>query len=105
MVRVIEARHVRDYVVWLRFSDGSEGEVDLRRELHGEVFEPLKDKKFFRSVAVHPEWHTIAWPNGADFAPEFLHSAVKARLTGRFSRPRPRSGAGGHAKARAGRGG
>jgi len=30
MVRVTAARHVRDYVVWLRFSDGTECEVDLR---------------------------------------------------------------------------
>ncbi|MGD0949761.1 MAG: DUF2442 domain-containing protein [Candidatus Binatia bacterium] len=82
MVRVIEARHVRDYVVWLRFSDGIEGEVDLRDELYGEVFAPLKDPALFRSFAVHPEWHTIAWSSGADFAPEFLHEAVKARLTG-----------------------
>ena len=47
MVRVVEARHVADYVIWLRFGDGTEGEVDLKDELYGEVFEPLKDKKFF----------------------------------------------------------
>lgn len=105
MVRVTDARHVRDYVVWLRFSDGTEGEVDLRRELHGEVFERLKDKKLFATVAVHPDWHTIAWPNGADLAPEFLHAAVKAGLTGRSSRPRPRGHPGGRARARVGRGG
>src|SRR3990172_8643148 len=99
MVRVIDARYVRDYVVWLRFSDGTEGEVDLRTELHGEVFEPLRDKKLFRSVAVHPEWHTIAWPNGADFAPEFLHAGVNAGLPRRSSRPRPRSRTGGPARA------
>jgi hypothetical protein len=81
MVRVIQARHVREYIVWLRFSDGIEGEVDLRDELFGEVFAPLKDPAVFRLFCVHPEWHTIAWPNGADFAPEFLHDAVKARLT------------------------
>ena len=103
MVRVIHVRHVRDYVVWLRFSDGTEGEVDLREELHGEVFEPLRDRKLFHSVAVHPEWHTIAWPNGADFAPEFLHAAVAARLTRRSSRPRPRRGSRGRAAAVGGR--
>jgi hypothetical protein len=104
MLRVTEARYVRDYVVWLRFNDGTAGEVDLRRELHGEVFEPLRDKALFRSVAVHPDWHTIAWPNGADFAPEFLHAAVSARLTRRSSRPRPPS-RGGRARAGVGRGG
>lgn len=78
MVRVTDARYVRDYVVWVRFADGVEGEVDLRDELHGEVFLPLKDKKLFRALSVNPDWHTISWPNGADLAPEFLYAAVTA---------------------------
>lgn len=105
MVRVIEARYVKDYVVWLRFNDGTEGEVDLQEELHGEVFEPLRNKKLFRSVAVHPDWHTIAWPNGADLAPEFLHAAVKARLTKRSGHHRPRRPSRGQARVGAGRDG
>jgi len=76
MVKVVEALHVNDYVIWLRFSDGTEGEVDLRDELYGEVFEPLKDLDVFKTFFVNPEWGTIAWPNGADLAPEFLYSAV-----------------------------
>lgn len=76
MVRVIEAGYVRDYVIWCRFSDGAEGEVDLQDELYGEVFEPLRDKEFFKNVVLNKDWHTVSWPNGADFAPEFLHSAI-----------------------------
>jgi hypothetical protein len=74
---VVEARHVRDYVVWLRFRDGTAGEVDLRAELWGEVFEPLRDPKYFMQFRVDPELATLVWPNGADFAPEFLHDAVR----------------------------
>ena len=40
---VMEARYVRDFVVWLRFRDGTAGEVDLGPELWGPVFEPLRD--------------------------------------------------------------
>ena len=77
MVHVVEARYVRDYVVWLRFNDGLAGEVDLRDELDGPVFEPLRELEVFRSVRLHPELHTIFWPNGADLAPEFLHERVR----------------------------
>jgi hypothetical protein len=77
MVRVIDAKYLRDYVIWCRFSDGAEGEVDLQDELYGEVFEPLKNQEFFKKFVLNPEWHTIAWPNGADFAPEFLHAAIR----------------------------
>ena len=77
MIHVVEARYVRDYVVWLRFNDGLEGEVDVREELDGPVFEPLRQLQAFQAVHLHPELHTIAWPNGADLAPEFLHERVR----------------------------
>ena len=77
MIRLVEARYVRDYVVWLRFSDGLAGEVDLQGELEGPVFEPLRQLAVFQCVRLHPELHTIVWPNGADLAPEFLHERVR----------------------------
>jgi hypothetical protein len=75
--RVENVQYKGDYVVHIRFSDGIEGDVDLRNELYGEIFEPLKDKKVFAQVRVHPEFRTLVWPNGADFAPEFLYEKVR----------------------------
>ena len=74
-VHVVEARYVRDYTVWLRFNDGTSGEVDLSKELDGPVFEPLRDKDLFRNFTV--AYHTLTWDNGADFAPEFLREQVR----------------------------
>lgn len=74
---VVEAKHVAGHVVWLRFRDGTVGEVDLSAELHGPVFEPLRDVAVFKQFRIHPEFHTLVWPNGADFAPEFLHRAAR----------------------------
>lgn len=75
--RLIEARHVAGHTVWLRFADGAEGEVDLSRALEGPIFEPLKQVETFRSFHLHPELKTLVWPNGADFAPEFLRDALR----------------------------
>ena len=75
--RLFEARYVRDYVLHVRFGDGNEGDVDLGSELHGEVFEPLRDPTYFRQFQVRTDLGTIAWPNGADFAPEFLYNLVR----------------------------
>ena len=74
LISVVEVRYVHDHVVWLRFSDGRTGEVDLRERLRGRVFEPLKDIAIFSQVRVDPEIQTIAWPNGADIAPESLYA-------------------------------
>ncbi len=74
---VVEARYVDGYAIWLRFRDGTAGEINLEKELYGPVFEPLRDPAVFRQFQIHPEFQTLAWPNGADFAPEFLHENVR----------------------------
>lgn len=68
---------VQAYEVELEFSDGVIKKVDLSNELYGEMFEPLKVSDFFKQVALNQETSTIEWPNGADFAPEFLHEIGK----------------------------
>jgi hypothetical protein len=75
--RVEQAHYVRDFTIHIRFSDGMEGDVDLGDELHGELFEPLKDRVLFQRFTIHPEFHTLTWPNGADLAPEFLYEKVQ----------------------------
>lgn len=77
ILHVKEAKYLHDYVIWLRFNDGTEGEVDLSDELDGEVFVPLKDINNFKSFKVDPILETIVWENGADLAPEFLYEKVK----------------------------
>ncbi len=74
--RITEAHYIKRHIIWLRFNNGDE--VDLKDELWGPVFEPLKDITRFRQFSVHPELHTIVWENGADFSPEFLHSCIRA---------------------------
>ena len=48
-----------DYVIWLKFSDGVAGEVELKDELWGPVFEPLKDKEEFKKFRVHPATNNV----------------------------------------------
>ena len=74
MPRVAAVRHVREHVLWLRFSDGIEGEVNLADALRGELFDPLRDPAAFARVGI--ECGTLAWPNGADWAPEELYDRL-----------------------------
>lgn len=76
------AKHVKDYVVALEFDDGMAGEVDLSHFIHrSPVFEPLADVTFSRQF--HIERGTLAWPNGADIAPERLYELLTCSLDGR----------------------
>jgi hypothetical protein len=69
--------YLGDYKIRLEFSDGEIKDVDLKDELYGEVFQPLKDLEFFKKVSVNTDTNTIEWPNGADCAPEFLYEVGK----------------------------
>jgi hypothetical protein len=73
LARVVKAKHLGAHRVWLSFSDGRSGTVDLCDDLWGEVFEPLKDVAYFSVFTVDD---TLIWPNGADFAPEFLYEKI-----------------------------
>lgn len=71
---VVNAEYIDQYKILISFNDGTQGEVDFYPELEGEIFEPLKDLNFFRRF--HIAGGTIAWENGADFAPEFLKDQI-----------------------------
>jgi hypothetical protein len=75
---LIAAKYVKDFIVWVQFDDGVKGEIDLRPELYGPVFEPLLDPRQFRKFSIHPEFRTLVWENGADIAPEFLHEKAQS---------------------------
>lgn len=75
ILHVTEVEYLDEYRLRLYFNDGVEGVIDLGPELYGEVFEPLRDIQLFRQVFLTSR--TIEWPNGADFAPEFLLSLVQ----------------------------
>ncbi|RYD83380.1 MAG: DUF2442 domain-containing protein [Sphingobacteriales bacterium] len=75
LIKVTEAKYIKDYIISFDFNDGTYGSVDFSDLLKGEVFEPLKDKEVFKNFSLNP-W-TIEWENGADLAPEFLYELAK----------------------------
>ena len=75
-----EAEPLQAYTVSVRFEDGTAGEVDLAYLVdYGGVFEPLRDRDFFRRLRADQESGTIVWPNDADIAPETLYALAQGR--------------------------
>lgn len=69
--QVVRADYQGGYRIHLAFSDGLEATLDFEEWLDGPIFDPLKDETYFRRFFV--DGGTVAWPNGADIAPETLH--------------------------------
>ena len=77
MLEITNAVYQDSYRIYLEFNNGDNGIVDLEDSLWGPVFEPLKDIEKFKKLSVSKSFGTIVWENGADFAPEYLHSKLQ----------------------------
>ena len=70
---VEDVTYISEYKLLLTFEDGIAKLVDLEPYLDGEIFEPLKNIDYFKTVRVNPDIDTIVWDNGADVSPDFLY--------------------------------
>jgi hypothetical protein len=64
-------------VLNLRFADGQSGEVEILDRMRGPVFERARTPEGFAEVRVDVETGTVAWPGGADLAPDTLYERVR----------------------------
>jgi len=72
---VIRAEYRGGHRIHMTFNDNSEKTIDFRQWLEGPVFEPLKNPSYFRRFFL--DGGTVAWPNGADIAPETLYECQR----------------------------
>ena len=78
LASVTKAKYVKDYLIEVKFNDGTKKVIDFEPWLSGPIFKPLKSKAYFKRFFI--DGPTIAWPNGADIAPETLYAAKSVSL-------------------------
>jgi hypothetical protein len=82
MMWVTDAKAFPDYRLWVRFSDSTEGEINLKDFIASDarpIVAGLRDQTAFSAIRV--EMDTVVWANGFDLAPEFLYSRANAHAS------------------------
>lgn len=69
---------VRHGVLRLTFADGLSGDVDVLDRIWGPVFERVRTRDGFAEAYLDEEGRTVAWPGGADLAPDTLYERVRS---------------------------
>jgi hypothetical protein len=82
MIWVTDAKPLVAYRLWVRFSDATEGEVDLGDLIANDtrpIVMALRDPAAFAALRV--DMDTVVWDNSFDLAPEYLRARVKSAAT------------------------
>ncbi len=83
--RVTDAEALPGYRLSVRFSNNTEGEIDLKDFSAADarpIVAALRDQSAFS--AIREELDTVVWANGFDLAPESLHARAKAHAARKF---------------------
>ena len=66
-----------DFVLFIDFDNGEQGELDMKPFLDCGVFQRLKDRNAFKRVRV--AFDTIEWDSGVDLDPEFVYAKCQCQ--------------------------
>lgn len=77
MLRVVSVKHIRDYILEIKFDDDSGGELDISKFIPFDgVFDPLNRPEFFKRFRINKKWGTLESPRNLDLDTEALQSAI-----------------------------
>jgi hypothetical protein len=75
---ITEVTTVSHGVLRLVFADGLSGQVDVLARMDGPVFDRARTRVGFLEARLDVESGTVAWPGGADLAPDVLYERVRS---------------------------
>ena len=73
----IEVRAVRQYSIWIKYDDNTEGEVDLSHLINKPVFKNWIEPIVFERVCIDSETGAIAWDENIELCADSLYFKIK----------------------------
>lgn len=79
MFKPIAVKAVTPYKIWVKFSDGVEGTVDLSHLVGQGVFASWNETGKFEKVFIDSESQTVAWDENTDLCPDTLYMQITGK--------------------------
>jgi len=74
--KIVSCKAKPDYILWVQFDDGIEGEIDLSDLVGLGVFKAWESKEFFETVKIDPESETVCWGEEIDLDPYVIKQEI-----------------------------
>lgn len=78
LFKATEVNALPDYKIWVKFSDGVEGEVDLAYLFGKGVFKKWENRRFFEKVPIGQRGD-ILWDDTIDLCPDAIYLKVTGK--------------------------
>ena len=77
MNKIIEIKVLEDFMIWMKFNDGSSKTIDFKPFIGKGISAELSNKQYFNKVSIE-SGGGLEWPNGYDFCPNYLKDFISS---------------------------
>lgn len=64
MAELVDVKPMKDHKIYLKYSNGLEGEYSLKKVMQKDDYKFLSDEKLFAEVKVDEKTNDVTWSNG-----------------------------------------
>jgi len=76
-IKPTNVKAITPYTIWVRFSDNTEGSIDLSHLATKPVFKKWTNPAFFSNVYIDSETDAIAWDSEIELCPDSLYMKIR----------------------------
>jgi len=79
MAKILEVKPLDNFTIYVKYSNGVEGTLNLSRLIKKKEYESLTDPEVFNSVKVDPGSKDIIWDGGMSICKTAVYNMLKLR--------------------------
>lgn len=77
MADLIEVKPLKDQKIYLKYSNGIDGEYSLKKVMQKKEYEFLNDEKIFKNVSIDKKTNDVCWGNGVLLCKNAIYKQIE----------------------------